>query len=206
MNEQNTLSKQTAKFITSIAQNLPEISGDVMQGWIKNPKALKKALAEALCPSAEGETFVVGDVFQNRKENPTLMFFGDNFYNLVLIPSKTKIIPISSFNKNKLKEYCLSENMNDVAIQNANSSTFFKEDQFWAILYLLIINPILGSEVLGYGLQKNEKYIFHVELSNFKAAVSIHYVNDQCCFNVFDFNMITHWYVGHYFLFLSTVS
>ncbi len=41
---------QTAKFLAVIAQNMPGISADVMQGWIENPKGLKKVLAGALCP------------------------------------------------------------------------------------------------------------------------------------------------------------
>ena len=45
-----SISKQTAKFIARIAENLPDIDEDVMQGWIENPKGLKKALMEALCP------------------------------------------------------------------------------------------------------------------------------------------------------------
>lgn len=41
----------TATFLASIATCLPrDISGDVMQGWNQNPKALQKVLREALCP------------------------------------------------------------------------------------------------------------------------------------------------------------
>jgi len=36
---------QTAKFLATVAQNMPELSGDVMQGWIENPRALQKLLA-----------------------------------------------------------------------------------------------------------------------------------------------------------------
>ena len=38
--------KQTAEFIATVAQNLPEMSSDIMQGWIENPKALQKLLGE----------------------------------------------------------------------------------------------------------------------------------------------------------------
>lgn len=44
------LHTQTARFIAAIATSLPEIPADVMQGWIENPKALQRALREALCP------------------------------------------------------------------------------------------------------------------------------------------------------------
>ena len=42
--------KQTAEFIATVVQNIPKMSGDVMQGWIGNPKALQKLLL-GLCPS-----------------------------------------------------------------------------------------------------------------------------------------------------------
>lgn len=44
----------TATLLASIATCLPrEMSGDVMQGWIQNPRALKDALRNALCPPTE---------------------------------------------------------------------------------------------------------------------------------------------------------
>lgn len=48
---QNTYHPQTAEFIATVCQNMPELSSDVMQGWIENPKILQKVLCEALCPS-----------------------------------------------------------------------------------------------------------------------------------------------------------
>lgn len=52
---ENTMSIQTQahKFAATILQNLPEVSEDVMQGWIENPKALQKLLA-GLVPTANG--------------------------------------------------------------------------------------------------------------------------------------------------------
>ncbi len=44
-----TYDRQTASFLAVVGQNMPELSGDVMQGWIENPKALQKAL-RVLCP------------------------------------------------------------------------------------------------------------------------------------------------------------
>jgi len=44
----NTYDDHTAKFIASVATCLSGLSSDVMQGWIENPKALKKALNKAL--------------------------------------------------------------------------------------------------------------------------------------------------------------
>jgi hypothetical protein len=45
-----TYDRQTATFLAVVGQNMPEISGDVMQGWIENPRALQNALRTALCP------------------------------------------------------------------------------------------------------------------------------------------------------------
>lgn len=43
------MDKQTGKLIARIAENLPDISSDLMQGWIDNPRGLQKFLA-GLCP------------------------------------------------------------------------------------------------------------------------------------------------------------
>lgn len=40
--------RQTAQFLAAVAQNIPEISGDVMQDWIQSPIALQEVLKTAL--------------------------------------------------------------------------------------------------------------------------------------------------------------
>lgn len=45
-----TYDRQTAKFLAVVGENMPELSGDVMQGWIQNPKAVQKVLSNAFCP------------------------------------------------------------------------------------------------------------------------------------------------------------
>ena len=45
-----SISKQTAKFIARIAENLPDMDETTMQGWIENPKSLQKTLMKAFCP------------------------------------------------------------------------------------------------------------------------------------------------------------
>ena len=47
----NTYHPQTAKFLAMVAQNMPPLSADVMQGWIQNPKALRKFL-DGLTPES----------------------------------------------------------------------------------------------------------------------------------------------------------
>ncbi|MBI4692031.1 MAG: hypothetical protein HY773_01110 [Candidatus Terrybacteria bacterium] len=58
MKKQNTYDQQTAKFIATVCQNMPELPGDVMQGWIQNPKGLKKFL-KGLCPPETSSSFPV---------------------------------------------------------------------------------------------------------------------------------------------------
>ncbi len=50
--EQKELDQQTAKFIATLACNLPALTGQEMQGWISSPKKLKKFLA-GLKPQVE---------------------------------------------------------------------------------------------------------------------------------------------------------
>ena len=56
MKKQNTYDSQTAKFIATVCQSIPELSEDTMQGWIENPKGLKKFLG-GLCPPETIFTF-----------------------------------------------------------------------------------------------------------------------------------------------------
>lgn len=50
MKRANTFNSQTAKFLGVVGENMPEMSGSLMQGWIECPKALQHALRGALCP------------------------------------------------------------------------------------------------------------------------------------------------------------
>ncbi len=45
---------QVRKFNAVVLENLPEMTKDVMQGWIENPSGLQKALRSALVPSQDG--------------------------------------------------------------------------------------------------------------------------------------------------------
>jgi hypothetical protein len=62
---ENAMSIQTQahKFAAVILQNLPEVTEDVMQGWIENPKALQKLLA-GLVPSDNGSATIVRACFR----------------------------------------------------------------------------------------------------------------------------------------------
>ena len=45
---------QVLKFGATVLQNLPEMSEDVMQGWIENPLALQRVLRSVLIPPRDG--------------------------------------------------------------------------------------------------------------------------------------------------------
>lgn len=54
-----TFDKQTAKFLGVVGENMPEMSGTEMQGWIENPKGLQNVLRDALCPPEARPEFEV---------------------------------------------------------------------------------------------------------------------------------------------------
>lgn len=60
--------RQLKKFIAMILECLPELDSQAMQGWIENPKSLRKRLAEALQPILRFEiwkTIEIGTGLQN---------------------------------------------------------------------------------------------------------------------------------------------
>jgi hypothetical protein len=53
MTQQKTYDPHTAKFLAVVGENMPrELTSDLMQHWIQNPKGLQKVLRNALCPPA----------------------------------------------------------------------------------------------------------------------------------------------------------
>lgn len=48
-----TYDRQTGKFLARVAENMPEMSGEVMQSWINDPKSLQNFL-KGLVPSTNG--------------------------------------------------------------------------------------------------------------------------------------------------------
>jgi hypothetical protein len=50
---ETTMSYQVAKLIARVAENLPDMSEAVMQGWIENPKGLQEFLTGLCSPASE---------------------------------------------------------------------------------------------------------------------------------------------------------
>jgi len=152
------------------------------------------------------KTFVVGEVFQHKNSSLIPQYFGGNFKDWLWNSAQEKVVSINAFGKNILKEYVLPKNMNDIKIQEANKSTPMDEDQFWAMLYLLIYNPRLGEKILKYKLRKDKVYIFHVKLASGKVVPVRVYWNNvgwNLCAEAFDYGAC--WFDGDVFLFPATV-
>jgi len=180
---------------------------DALEALLKANYLQKEEFIEKVLRKKSGEkTFVVGEVFQHKNKNLTPQYFGDNFKSWLWVSAQTRTVSISAFGKNNLKEYVLPKNMNDTAIQNANNSTPMKEDQFWAMLYLLIIDPKLGKKILKYELRKDKIYIFHVKLSSgIVVAVRVRWGGDEWGLDADDFDYGYPWCEGYVFLSPATV-
>jgi hypothetical protein len=175
---------------------------DCMEAMLKSDYQQKAEFIEKVLGKKSGErSFVVGEVFQNRAERLIPQYHGDNFKNWMVIPAKEKVVSLNAFGKNILKEYILPKNMNDTEIQDGTKSTPMGEDQFWAMLYLLIIEPKLGKKILKYVLRKSKFYIFHVKLDSGKVIVlGLFWFSDEWFLDVADFDHVAWGYEDLVFL------
>jgi hypothetical protein len=181
---------------------------DCFEAFLKADYNQKAEFIEKVLGKKSGEqSFIVGQVFQHRNAGLVPQYFGDNFKTWLWEPAQTKEVSINAFGKNNLKEYFLPKNMNDTAIQNTNSSVPMGEDQFWAMLYLLVVNPKLGKKILKYELRKDKVYIFHVKLASGKVvAVDVRWYDDEWYFGARDFDGNGWWSGGYVFLFPATIG
>ena len=176
---------------------------DCFEAFLKADYIQKSGFIEKVLGKKSGEQiFVVGKVFQHRTEGLVPQYFGNNFKSWLWESARMRTVSINAFGKNNLKEYVLPKNMNDTAIQNANSSVPMEEDQFWAMLYLFIINPKLGKKILKYELRKDKVYIFHVKLASGKVvAVYVFWHDDEWYVHANDFDYGDWWREGCVLLF-----
>lgn len=178
---------------------------DAFEAFLKASYHQKNELIEKVLGRKSGEkSFVVGEVFQHRNPNLALQHHGDNFKSLLAVPAKDRVLSIDVFGKNNLKKYVLPKNMDDIAIQNATTSTPILEDQFWVMLYLLIIDPKLGKKILKYELRKDKVYIFHVRIAPNKVVAVV--VDLVCAdggwrLNACAFGTVDWWYQEYVFLY-----
>lgn len=97
---------QTHEFISAVVRNLPDdISPDVMQGWIGNPKALEKFL-RGLCP-LEVVALTLANFFSTR---PGLWVSDDFRKRIVAKASDVSVV-------RKTTTYVLPRNMTDKEVE-----------------------------------------------------------------------------------------
>ena len=149
------------------------------------------------------DSFIVGVLFQHRNSACIPQWFSDNFRDWMWKPCKERTIKIDQTPR-KLNEYRLPKNMNDSTIQKNAKSTPMSIEEYWLIRYLLIINPELGKQVLGYEVNKDSAYIIHVKLADGSVvAVRLYWRvggwnSPASRFDVDD------WYEGYFFLSSAT--
>jgi len=176
---------------------------DAFEAFLKaNYQQKEVFIEEVLKRKSSALSFVVGQVFQHRAKGLVPQYHGDNFKNWLWTPARARVISIGAFGKNNLKEYVLPKNMNDTTIKiNVNSSST-EEDQFWAMLYLLIVKPKLGKKFLKYVLRKDKIYIFHVKLaSGMVVAVDVRWFDGEWDVRTNDFDCGNPWNEGIVFLY-----
>jgi hypothetical protein len=111
--EQKTFHKQSGKFLSVIAENMPEIPAEIMQGWIQNPKALQKVLKESLMPLEKEEDFLndlgtysvsecneTKNLLDHKKDFKS--YFSDNYKNWNLAQSQ-QALKASNLNIKEMK-------------------------------------------------------------------------------------------------------
>ncbi len=163
--------------------------------WINNGCCLNTVLVNA---------FTVGDVFRHRAEDgDRRLYLGDNFQNWIIKSNLKKIIPIRT-DISKISEYKLSKNMNDTTIQEkAGNPGSMDLETFLCVLYLLIFQPALAKELLGYSLEKNKYYLFHVEIDGKRVACSLDW-DGEWYLNAYKFDNDNWWDEVCVFLFPAT--
>jgi len=92
------MNKQELKLGARILENIPDMSSDVMQGWIENPIALKKFLA-GLVPEEVYLTTLITHKVAGKKSNPLDFFksreglwLSDNFKNFILAAATGDVV------------------------------------------------------------------------------------------------------------------
>lgn len=176
---------------------------DAFEAFLKADYNQKNELIEKVLGEVKYKSFTVGKVFQRRKQNFVPQDYGNAFKALLWESNQNKIISIRDAGTKRLKQYSLPKNMDNEAIHNEMDSVLMEECQFWAIVYLLIIEPKLGKKILKYELQKNHAvYIFHVKLdSGMAVCVDVSWRSGLWYFEANFFISKNLWIAGRIFLF-----
>ena len=152
--------------------------------------------------------FVVEQIFRHRAEKgDRRLYLSDNTQNWIVKPYLKRTVVIRT-DLGKLSEFRLPHNMNDSTIQSeAGKPGLMDIDTFFLLWFMLIFNPELGKQVLGYELSKEKWYLCHVELPNGKrVAVRVYWDDDEWYFSAREFDDGYDWNEGGILLFFATVK
>ena len=163
--------------------------------WINNGCRLTTVLPNA---------FTVGDVFRHIAEKgDRRLYLSDSTQNWLIKPFVKKVIPIPATSR-KISEHRLPQSMNDSAIQIlAGTPGLLEAEEFLLIMYVLIFQPALAKELLGYELKKDKYYICHVMVNGKKVAFCVSWDGGAWYFRDYDFDRNT-WSEGCLFLSFAT--
>jgi len=128
--------RQTKKFCSAVVDALPELSEDVMQGWIGNPAGLQKVLCDVLCPPALDTSHNPGSYFQNRNG----LWVSDDFRSRVVAKAKPSVMVPAS------KHVLLPRDMSDAEIEEMlGDGHLFTETEVLVLIRDLISNQEGGK-------------------------------------------------------------
>jgi len=183
---------------------------DCLEAFLKaNYQQKETFIEEVLERKSLAISFVVGKAFgPNSVEGLIPRSLESNFKIWLWKPAQTKMVSVNALGKNYLKEYVLPGNINDTMIQRNTNSIPMEEDQFWAMLYLFMVNPKLGKKILKYELRKDKEYIFHVKLASGKVVtVNVDFQDKNWNLKAYVFGDKYWYFRDHYvFFFLSTIE
>ena len=160
--------------------------------WINNGCRLTTILANA---------FTVGEFLRHQAEKGDhRLWLSYNTQNWLIKPNLKKVVPIRT-DLRKLSANRLPNNMNDSSIQeNAGNPGCMTEEEFFCVMYLSIFQPGLAKQVLGFTLQKDRWYIFHVMVGGKKVAFGVYWRDVQWRFCASDFDDGRDWRTGSVFM------
>lgn len=172
---------------------------------------IKGLMNKKIKSKMKGEvSFKVFDVFGNRIKGYVPQYLGENYRQYVFIPNQNKVLTIPK-NLQKLVGYRLIKKMNNFETAKETKSTPMDEESFLIVLYLLIIKPELGKELLNYELKKDGNwYLFHLNLDLNKnddlyfMSLHIRWYHDEWHFRLYN-GKRDNWRAGTVFIHFATV-
>ncbi len=170
------MNKQEMKFWARMFENTPNMTSEVMQGWIDNPKALKKLLS-GLIPAETRFTSLTSLTVASNTVNPSDFFktpeglgTSNNFNDFILSGARKKKV---STDETTIRYADLAQAANDAEIggELPEGHVFEDVNVFLAHLATLIEGHWGGKE--GILLNNGYANIFYVKVNGEVFAVDV---------------------------------